>query len=525
MSEQSSSSTLRRKYNHYLNLLRRNEFLVLIVVFTGTLLGGIVSFNLPSIYEARTIFLMEREGVINPLTKDGSIATRLRDKLQIIHEVIHSRTFLLRVIDKLNIDAGLTSNVEVEELVKSMRKQITVKARMRTYDIFEIAYKDTDPQRAQAIDATISDMFIEDNLGVVRRQQNASLNFVKEQLEDYKERLEESERRLREFKEANIAEMPGQESSALAGLGRYQVELEKTFLDLREARLDEATLRKQLSGEEPMVVSLSARNGSLIDRLKVRLANLLTRYTERHPDVIRAMSDIEHLKGRPEAQEQPPVGAESEISSLNPMYQKLREDLLMVARKIEMLEDHKRNYEKKVESYKLKIKAVPAKERRLIQLNRDYRVNDGIYQLLLKRLAEARITRELDLTQRGERFTILEAAIVPRFPVKPDRPKILILSLVLSCMMGAGVLVLKDSLDDSLKSMADAQAFLPVPVVAIIPDMPLAKTVRRRRLWRWIIITMGTASWIVLVALVVLYDQRLFMRVSPWMKMVMQLFR
>ena len=525
MSEQSSSSTLRRTYNHYLNLLRRNEFLVLIVVFTGTLLGGIVTFYLPSIYQARTIILMEREGVSNPLTKDATIATRLRDKVQTINEVIHSRMFLLRLIDKLNLDAGLTSNAEVEELVESMRKRTTVKSRRRTYDIFEITYKDMDPQRAQVIDTTIADMFIEDNLEVVRRQQNASLNFIEGQLDEFKERLEESERLLREFKEANIGEMPGQVSSALAVLGRYQVELEKVLLDLREARLEESTIRKQLSGAEPMMVSLSARNGSLIDQLKVKLANLMTRYTERYPDVIRVMSDIERLKGRPEAQEQPPVGAESEISTLNPMYQRLREDLLIATRKIETLEDRKRNYENKIESYKLKIKAVPAKEQRLIQLNRGYRVNNEIYQLLLKRLAEARITRELDLTQQGDRFTILEAAVVPRFPVKPNRPKILFLSLVLSCMMGAGVLVLKDSLDDSLKSMADARAFLPVPVVAIIPDMPLAKTVRRRRLWRWIIIAMGTASWIVLVALVVLYDQRLFMRVSPWMKMVMQLFR
>lgn len=512
MTEQTSSSSLKLTLNHYVSLVRRYELLVLIVVFTGTLVGGVASFYLPSIYEARTIFLMEQEGVSNPLTKDSTISTRLRDKLQTINEVIQSRQFLLRVIDKLNLDAGLKSNVAVEKLLQTMGSRIDVNSRRRTHDIFEITYKDENPQRAKAINETIANMFIEDNLEVVRRQQNASLSFIEAQLEEYKQRLEDSELRLRKFKEVNLGEMPSQENATLVGLERYQVELEKVGLELREAQLEEAALKKQLSGEKPMVVSISTSNGTTLEGLKLKLARLLSRYTEKHPEVIQTVREIERLKSQPPVEEKSQNGADSEIATLNPTYQKLREELMGVTRKIEALKDREGHYEKKIKSYNQKVLAVPAKEQELARLTRDYNVNNEVYQLLLKRKAEAQITRDLDLAQRGERFTILEPATVPLFPVKPNRPKILFFSLVLSCMLGAGVLVLKDSMDDSFRSVDDVRSFLQVPVLAIIPDIPSAKSQRRRRFWRWALISIGTLALILLGVYVAINDQRLLIK-------------
>lgn len=513
MTEQTSSSNLKRTLSHYISLVRRHELLVLIVVFVGTLLSGVASFYLPSIYEARTIFLMEREGVSNPLTNESTISTRLRDKLQTINEVVHSRQFLLRVIDKLNLDAGLTSNAKVEKLINTMRLRTDVRSRKGNYDIFEITYNDQEPQRAKAVNETMANMFIEDNLEVVRRQQNASLSFIEAQLQEYKQRLENSELKLRKFKEANLGEMPSQENTALVGIERYQVEIEKVRLELRESQLEEVALREQLSGEKPMVVSISTLNGSTLEGLEFKLASLLARYTEKHPEVIQTMREIERLKNQPKQPvEEPNNGSESAISTLNPTYQKLREGLMEATRKIATLKDREKHYEKKIKSYNQKVLAVPAKEQELARLKRDYNVNNEVYQLLLKRQAEAQITRDLDIAQRGERFTILEPATVPLFPVKPNRPKILVFSLVLSCMLGAGVLLLKDSLDDSLKSTDEVKAFLQVPVLAIIPDLGSAKKLRRRRFWRWLIISIGTAALLVLGVYIAINDQKILMK-------------
>jgi polysaccharide chain length determinant protein (PEP-CTERM system associated) len=512
MTDRAAHSSFKQLFYHYIGLLRRYELLVLIVIFIGTISGGMASFYMPTLYQARTILLMEREGITNPLNMKQGISVRLRDKLQTINEVVRSRQFLLRVIDRLNLDAGLTSNAEMEALVIGMRKSIGVRSRRGSYDIFEITYRNANPQRAQAINEIISNMFIEDNLEVVRRQQNASLAFVDDQLLLYKNKLEDSELHLREFKIANFGEMPGQQNAALSAIGRTQVELEKVRLALREARLQEVTLQKQLSGEKPMVVSRSTRQGSFIDGLKAKLANLLIHYTEKHPEVIKITSLIDRLGYKPQSELNSNPSAEAEVSTLNPVYQTLKEKHFEAARKIKTLEDQKKHYENKIRSYKEKVLAVPAKEQELIQIRRNYRVNNEIYQLLLKRLAEAQITRELDLTQRGERFTVLEPSTVPLFPIKPNRPKILVASLFLSCMLCTGVLILKDSLDDSLKTMDEVRAFLQVPVLAVIPELPSTKAIRRRRILRYTIITIGIGALIILGAFIAINDPRLLMQ-------------
>lgn len=476
-------------------------------------MGGVASFYLPTLYEARTIFLMEREAVSNPLTQKSTIGAQLRDKLQTINEVVQSRQFLLRVIDKLNLDAGFKSNVGVENLINTMRSHTAVNSRKGAYDLFEITFRDEQPQRAKAVNETMANMFIEDNLEAVRRHQNASLVFIDAQLEDYKQRLEESEENLRKFKEANLGEMPSQENTVLIGMEKHQIELEKIRLALREAHLEEEAIRKQLSEEKPMVVSVSTQNGaSTLEALQAKLANLMVRYTEQHPEVIQTISDIERLKKQPKASEVPKESSDSTISTINPTYQKLREALMQVTRRISTLKDREQHYEKKIKGYNQKVLAVPAKEQELARLTRDYNVNNGIYQLLLQRQAEARVARDLDISQRGDRFTVLEPATVPIFPVKPNRPKMLVFSLVLSGMLGAGVLLLRDSLDDSLKSVDEAKAFLQVPVLAIIPDLASAKKLRRRRFWRWIILSIGTTALIALGIYIALNDKRLLMK-------------
>ena len=70
----------------------------------------------------------------------------------------------------------------------------------------------------------------------------------------------------------------------------------------------------------------------------------------------------------------------------------------------------------------------------MIILNRDYENLRLNYQSMLNRKMEAQLAENLEKTQKGERFRIVDPANLPQVPYWPDKKIILLIALI-----GAGV--------------------------------------------------------------------------------------
>ena len=71
--------------------------------------------------------------------------------------------------------------------------------------------------------------------------------------------------------------------------------------------------------------------------------------------------------------------------------------------------------------YERKVQGIPEVEQEQTRLKRDYDVNNDIYNNFLRRLEEAKISKELEASKKGEVFRILQAAALPLTPSRPKR--------------------------------------------------------------------------------------------------------
>ena len=71
-------------------------------------------------------------------------------------------------------------------------------------------------------------------------------------------------------------------------------------------------------------------------------------------------------------------------------------------------------------------------------LAKDVKVNEQIYNMLLQRLETAKITRRLEASQEGTRYTILDPARLPLRPIKPNKILTAFLGLFVGAMVGVG---------------------------------------------------------------------------------------
>ena len=113
--------------------------------------------------------------------------------------------------------------------------------------------------------------------------------------------------------------------------------LERAKLELREAENSRDALKRQILGEEPVLlpeapettsgISIPEIDGR-IDTLKKNLDGLLQRFTDRHPDVVgtrRMIGELEEQKkSEIAARKKAALSSPASVANTNPVYQQLK---------------------------------------------------------------------------------------------------------------------------------------------------------------------------------------------------------
>ena len=123
------------------------------------------------------------------------------------------------------------------------------------------------------------------------------------------------------------------------------------------------------------------------------------------------------------------------------------------------------------EEYAKMVSSVPLQEQQLAKLQRDYAVNDSIYQRLLQRLETAKISETLEQSDKGTKFRVLEPARLPIEAVKPRKPLIILGGLMIGLALGCSIVYLLELSDTSIRSLDEARTILELPIFGTIPPI------------------------------------------------------
>ena len=467
---------------YYWGLIRKRRYIALSVSLLVLSIFTWGSFILPKAYQARSTVAVEKSSLLDPLMKGVGISSNVEGLLGNIKNQITSRNIAERVVKKLDLDAHTKNTGQYESTIEEVRSNLNVmvmqsggKQADSGMALFTITYTGQDPKTVRDVVNTLISEYIEENMGYRTTDAESAYEFIKNQLLEYKNRVDESDKGIREFREKNPRMIPQNEPALLGKIDALQTTRMESEIRLKEQLRKKENLRKQLSGEKELTVAFVTRQGTpqvRLDYLNNQLMTLQAKYTDNYPEVIKVKHEIEELKRQlAQGKNSKPEDSGSETSAMNPLYQQLREELAKTDADADSLRARIAELSRQQGKLDSLLGQMPKEQEEWSKLQRDKNVSQKIYDELLTRLENAKVSKDLQVTNKTGNFRVIDPAILPQLPVKPNRVAMIMLGIVAGIFSGAGAAFGLEYLKPTFKDEGQIESTLKVPVLASIPKM------------------------------------------------------
>ncbi len=476
-----------------IDLVIKRRWVVLIPFFLAMLAGIYLAVTLPRMYEANTLILIQPQKVPQEYVQ-SIVTTDPSERISTLSQQILSRTNLEKIIDEFNLYQGPKfDGLYVEDKINSLRSNISVVVsndRRHNNDAFTISYQGKDPQTVMRITSTLASFFIDENLRLREAQAVGTSDFLDDELSVMKKRLEGVEAQLKIYREAHMGELPEQLESNLRILDRLQEHLGESQQRLSDAKIRLASLQSEAAALREQTVEIGGgRNpqamSTELDQMRAELEQLLSRYTDRHPDVSRLKASIADSQAQAQAraaeatQSNGVPGASAGTPRLSP---EMRIQQNEIEQEMRRLKAGIADVENQIAFYQRRIENTPKREQELLSLRRDYENIQASYNSLLARKLEAEIAVNMERKQKGEQFRVLDAARLPEKPIKPDMKKLFALVVGVGLGVGGAIVFLLEYMDNTFKRVVDIESGLKLAVLCTVPEIVSRKKRILRRI-------------------------------------------
>ena len=497
--------------DYLIDLVLKNRWLIIIPFCLSMVVGILLIFVLPKIYEAHTLIRVKPQVVPSEYVQP-IVTSDIESRINSISRQILTRTNLEKIINQFNLYMEPEfEDMFMEDKVADLRHRFEVdvhetEKRSRSLAssiMFTITFSWPDSELVASVVNFVATLFIDENRRAREEQATDTSAFLDDELGPMRRRLEKVEEKIRDFRNKHMGELPEQLPTNLRTLDQLQLQLDKTKDSLRSATDQLRILESQIKTSENIIIEPS--DGSIdteeegevlsLTLLKQQLAALQTSYTDRHPDIIRLKSRIAELEAKLASGAY--VEATPETFTLSPdqdlnqarFYREIMQTQNSLKLKhaetkmnIKNLQLEIVEIKEKIDEYQQRIENTPALEQELQALQRDYHNVRDSHNYLLSRKLEANISVNMEKKQKGEQFEIIDRAYVPGQPISPNLKIIFFITLFLSANIGCGLVLLKDYLDDSLRRLEDIEKELKISVLAMIPKIYNTRDFRKIRL-------------------------------------------
>jgi capsular exopolysaccharide synthesis family protein len=303
---------------------------------------------------------------------------------------------------------------------------------------------------AQAANA-VAELYIQQTLDFRYRVSAEAGAWLDQETAEHTRQVTQAQRALQEF----------QDREGLGDIDERRVLLEQKLKDLGAAvnaaktrRLEKEALSRQMqsatNAEElpdvvrsPLVQSLRTELGAL-ERQQQQLAQ---RYLDEHPEVVKVRRQIEDTRAKIAVEARRVVRAAANDTRAAQEQEAAAAGALAGA---------------EAEAHALSRRAVKYDE-----LKRDLEASQNLSESLLARQKQTEVGREA----RVSNVHVIDAAVVPRSPIRPRPARDVALTVLLAAVAALGVVFARDYADGSVGKPADVQ-LLGQSLLGVIPEAP-----------------------------------------------------
>ncbi len=442
----------------------RRRILALAAIFSAIAVGALaVGVLLPKEYETHGVLLTESRNMIAPLMAGRAVQAGAPEDAQILRQSFLSHRILREV---LTLAEGARPRDPIEEVraMNRLASRITILSPRR--ELIRISYRDRDPRRCLEVTNKLAELYIRESTSGKSRESRDAFEFIDRQVKEYAREAEEAHAKVLAYQRrvaARGVDSPVARRTQPSRGPRLPPE------QLAALSVEEAALATELTSGEAH--QMRQRRVERIGQLERELESLLTSYTENHPNVKRAREELRVQR----------IEAEKASSTDDAATATLRARLEQVRRRIA------------ASSESVVQRAAPAaqeldpelrgvgQDAALSELVRRYEASRQVYQDLLVRRENARVSMELEAEQGNGSVRIYES---PELPVIARGLRLLHVArigLVLAVLAPIGLLLALLRLDPRVRSPRQFERLAHVPLLVGIPYAPTMRDRLRSR--------------------------------------------
>lgn len=445
--------------------LREKAWILVASAGLGALIGAAYVVVTPTKYAAETIVQVEQapSKVIN-IQEVNSEDLGSDELLKTIEQGLSSPALLRRVIRERKLDGaalGLSRRSEPyteNELIRALDRSVTAKL-VRGTRLIGVAAENRRPALAQEISMAIVEeykrMNTEQRLGGITEANNILVT----EAARLKAKLRQSEQALQDYKERTQAvSLEETQNITVEKLKELNAKLTAAKGERLKLEADYAQAQKLGAGDANQLMELQsvAESKGVLEQKRIvaeqegLVANLGTRYGPLHPKLIQAKSQLEAQR--------------AELANAVSNSAKSIESSYLAAKETETkLEEALQDQEQR--ALELNKLAIPYNV-----LQREVEGDRALYASVVNRMKETDVVRSV----QQDNILVKAPALLPDRPVKPHRTLIVFGSALIAGFLGAGFVLGARALDRSLRTVDDAQRFLRLSALAVIPETEAA---------------------------------------------------
>jgi polysaccharide chain length determinant protein (PEP-CTERM system associated) len=475
----------------------------------------VVAIKWPSRYSASTTILVEERNIIQPLMQGAAVPTETGDRGRMAREVIFGRKMMTKLLKETGRWEESRTPAEQEQIIHALIGKTAITNEGR--NLIRIEYRDADPERAFITASKYAELFIDEAMHAKASESQAAFDFIEKQAQEYHEKLAQAEERLKEFRSANLDARPGSEADISARLSALHTRIEQATQELKETEIRKQSLEKQLSGEVETTAAMTRESQyrARLAELHAQLETLRLSYHDTYPDVVRVRHQIADLNEAIVVDQQRREAARASGRAVvddsvinNPMYQQLKRELSQTQVTMDTLQARIVESRRQLNAELDRGKRVHGGEATLAELTRDYQVNREIYQDLLRRRENARVSMNLDREKQGLTFKVQEPAAMPTQPTGMRFGHIMVGGFLMGFAIPLGLLFVGLQLDPRLRTATQLSDQHKLPLLGVVPHLytPGATLAVKREVLHLTLVLSGTVAVLMLFGLMRLFS-------------------
>ncbi|MDQ3289166.1 MAG: hypothetical protein M3Q42_13110 [Pseudomonadota bacterium] len=450
----------------------RRRPVVLAAVFALVALT-MLAFGLstPKRFTSSTTMLVEDSNIIAPLMEGRAVPTTVVDRAAIAREVAFSRKVMNQI---LAAGGWLKENpdpLERERLINQIAERTEISNPRENLNLIRISYSDSDPQRALVVTRRFAELIMEESSLAKQVESREAYEFIDSQVGQYRTMLADAEQKLADYRQIHPDARPGSEEEVNARIAELRNEIDRSRMELVDQSSQAGAMRSHLSREARLgpAGAQDSQNRSRLLALQAERDSLLSRYTDQHPDVVRVQQQIEDLQRSGGSRSGATVARSTAASAYDPAYSDIRTRMADASSRSAASASRVALGQTLLAQELERSNRIAASAGELGGLTRDFEVSRNLYQDLLDRRENARMSMNLDAQNGGLNFRVQEPASLPLQATGVRLMHIALAGLVLAVAIPLVLLLAWVRYDSRVRSPIQIENIAGLPVLGSIP--------------------------------------------------------